>query len=99
MLLAQGRLAACDLNRRPSAIDDPDRAAVSTGTPKSLAGSAGWTALGDIVGRADRPVMTDCPRADDRRGAVLGAGPGRGTLAPRSLSGSAQEGRSPDVVP
>jgi len=37
-----------------SAIDDPDRAAVSVGNLKSLAGSAGWPALGSIVERADR---------------------------------------------
>ncbi len=37
-----------------SAIDDPDRAAVSVGNLKSLAGSAGWRALGNIVERADR---------------------------------------------
>ena len=37
-----------------SGIYDPDRAAVSTGNLKSLAESAGWTALGDIVKRADR---------------------------------------------
>lgn len=37
-----------------SEIDDPDRAAVSVGNLKSLAGSAGWPALGGIVERADR---------------------------------------------
>ena len=37
-----------------STIDDPDRAAVSTGNLKSLATSEGWAALGEIVGRADR---------------------------------------------
>ncbi len=37
-----------------STIDDPDRAAVSVGNLKSLAGSAGWSALGGIVERADR---------------------------------------------
>ncbi len=37
-----------------STIDDPDRAAVSVGNLKSLAGSAGWAALGRIVERADR---------------------------------------------
>ena len=37
-----------------SNIDDPDRAAVSLGNLKSLAGSAGWPALGGIVERADR---------------------------------------------
>ena len=37
-----------------SAIDDPDRAAVSVGNLKSIAGSDGWDALGGIVGRADR---------------------------------------------
>lgn len=37
-----------------SDIDDPDRAAVSLGNLKSLAGSAGWPALGGIVERADR---------------------------------------------
>lgn len=45
------------LNGKPlriSDIDDPDRAAVSVGNLKSLAGSAGWAALGGIVARADR---------------------------------------------
>ncbi len=37
-----------------SAIDDPDRAAVSVGNLKSIAGSDGWNALGGIVERADR---------------------------------------------
>jgi histidinol-phosphatase len=37
-----------------SAIDDPDRAAVSTGNLKSLASSNGWQKLADIVARADR---------------------------------------------
>lgn len=37
-----------------SAIDDPDRAAVSVGNLKSLARSDGWSALGGIVARADR---------------------------------------------
>ncbi|MGI9223608.1 MAG: inositol monophosphatase family protein [Woeseiaceae bacterium] len=37
-----------------SDIDDPDRAAVSTGNLKSLAGSPGWLRLGEIVARADR---------------------------------------------
>lgn len=37
-----------------SAIDDPDRAAVSTGNLKSLAASDGWSVLGKIVERADR---------------------------------------------
>ena len=37
-----------------SPIDDPDRAAVSTGNLKSLARSDGWAALGGIVARADR---------------------------------------------
>jgi histidinol-phosphatase len=37
-----------------SRIDDPDRAAVSTGNLKSLAGSDGWSGLGEIVARADR---------------------------------------------
>jgi histidinol-phosphatase len=37
-----------------SRIDDPDRAAVSTGNLKSLAGSDGWAGLGRIVERADR---------------------------------------------
>lgn len=37
-----------------SRIDDPDRAAVSVGNLKSLAGSPGWAALGSIVERADR---------------------------------------------
>jgi len=39
---------------RISRIDDPDRAAVSVGNLKSLAGSDGWSALGNIVERADR---------------------------------------------
>ena len=45
------------LNGKPlkiSRIDDPDRAAVSVGNLKSLAGSDGWTPLGEIVERADR---------------------------------------------
>lgn len=45
------------LNGKPlkvSRIDDPNRAAVSTGNLKSLAGSDGWQALGSIVERADR---------------------------------------------
>ncbi len=37
-----------------SSIDDPDRAAVSTGNLKSLAESEGWPALGRIVARTDR---------------------------------------------
>ena len=37
-----------------SDIDDPDRAAVSTGNLKSLAAGAGWRKLGSIVERADR---------------------------------------------
>ncbi len=37
-----------------SAVDDPDRVAVSVGNLKSLAGSDGWSALGSIVERADR---------------------------------------------
>lgn len=37
-----------------STIDDPDRAAVSTGNLRSLANSAGWSNLGTILGRADR---------------------------------------------
>jgi histidinol-phosphatase len=37
-----------------SAIDDPDRAAVSTGNLKSLASSAGWSAFGNVVKNADR---------------------------------------------
>jgi histidinol-phosphatase len=37
-----------------STIDNPDRAAVSTGNLKSLALSEGWSKLGDIVARADR---------------------------------------------
>jgi len=39
---------------RVSGIDDPDRAAVSTGNLKSLAASGGWGALGQVVARADR---------------------------------------------
>ncbi len=37
-----------------SGIDDPDKAAVSVGNLKSLAGSAGWSSLGRIVQQADR---------------------------------------------
>ena len=37
-----------------SDIDNPERAAVSTGNLKSLAQSNGWSALGGIVQRADR---------------------------------------------
>jgi histidinol-phosphatase len=37
-----------------SDIDDPDRAAVSTGNLKSLASGDGWQKLADIVARADR---------------------------------------------
>ena len=37
-----------------SDIDDPDRAAVSTGNLRSLALSDGWNKLGEIVARADR---------------------------------------------
>lgn len=39
---------------RVSGIDDPDRAAVSTGNLRSLAASDGWEALARIVERADR---------------------------------------------
>lgn len=39
---------------RVSDIGDLDRAAVSTGNLKSLALSAGWSGLGEIVARADR---------------------------------------------
>ena len=39
---------------RASSVDDPDRAAVSTGNLKSLASSEGWAALGNIVAQADR---------------------------------------------
>jgi len=39
---------------RVSSIDDPKRAAVSTGNLKSLARSAGWEKLGSIVATADR---------------------------------------------
>ena len=45
------------LNGEPlkiSNIDNPDRAAVSLGNLKSLAGSDGWSSLGGIVERADR---------------------------------------------
>lgn len=45
------------LNGQPlgvSNIDEPDRAAVSVGNLKSLAGSDGWASLGNIVERADR---------------------------------------------
>jgi len=37
-----------------SDIDNPDRAAVSVGNLKSLAGTDGWSSLGRIVERADR---------------------------------------------
>lgn len=37
-----------------STIDDPDRASLSVGNLKSLAGSDGWSSLGQIVERADR---------------------------------------------
>ena len=37
-----------------SRIDDPERAAVSTGNLKSLARSEGWDRLGEIVAAADR---------------------------------------------
>jgi histidinol-phosphatase len=37
-----------------SRVDNPGRAAVSTGNLKSLAGSDGWNALGRIVNQADR---------------------------------------------
>ncbi len=37
-----------------SAIDDPERAAISTGNLKSLAQSDGWSRLGKLVARADR---------------------------------------------
>ena len=37
-----------------SSIDDPDRAAVSSGNLRSLARSEGWAAFADVVGRADR---------------------------------------------
>ena len=37
-----------------SSIDDPRRAAVSTGNLKSLAKSAGWEKLGEVVAAADR---------------------------------------------
>ena len=37
-----------------SDIDDPDRAAVSTGNIGSLAKSVGWGSLGEILARADR---------------------------------------------
>lgn len=39
---------------RVSDVDNPDRAAVSVGNLKSLAGSEGWSSLGSIVERADR---------------------------------------------
>ena len=45
------------LNGEPlkiSRIDHPDRASVSVGNLKSLAGSEGWAPLGSIVERADR---------------------------------------------
>ena len=37
-----------------SDIDDPERAAISTGNLKSLAGSEGWSRLGDLVAKSDR---------------------------------------------
>lgn len=37
-----------------SGIDDPDRAAVSTGNLRSIASSDGWNVLGSILARADR---------------------------------------------
>ena len=37
-----------------STLDDLDSAAVSTGNLKSLASGSGWSALGEIVARADR---------------------------------------------
>lgn len=37
-----------------SAIDDPGRAAISTGNLKSLAASDGWSALGEFVAVSDR---------------------------------------------
>jgi len=37
-----------------SAIEDPDRAAISTGNLQSLAQSDGWSRLGKLVARADR---------------------------------------------
>ena len=45
------------LNGQPlkvSRVDDPDKAAVSTGNLKSLAQTSGWERLGSIVARADR---------------------------------------------
>lgn len=45
------------LNGKPLKVGDiaePDRAAVSTGNLKSLAASAGWAKLGEIVALADR---------------------------------------------
>ena len=43
-----------DETARVSDIDDPEQAAVSTGNLRSLALSDGWSALGDILARADR---------------------------------------------
>ncbi len=43
-----------DQRLQVSDIDDPERAAVSTGNLKSLARSPGWAALGSIVTDADR---------------------------------------------
>ncbi len=43
-----------DQSLHVSAIDDPDRAAISTGNLKSLAASAGWEQLGKVVARSDR---------------------------------------------
>jgi histidinol-phosphatase len=45
------------LNGQPlkvSRVDDPEKAAVSTGNLKSLAQTSGWERLGSIVARADR---------------------------------------------
>jgi histidinol-phosphatase len=43
-----------DVRLNVSSIDDPDRAAVSTGNLGSLAGSDGWARLGAELARADR---------------------------------------------
>ncbi len=43
-----------DTRLQVSTIDDPGRAAISTGNLRSLAASPGWNALGEIVAASDR---------------------------------------------
>jgi histidinol-phosphatase len=43
-----------DERLRVSDVDDPERAAISTGNLKSLAASDGWSRLGDLVARSYR---------------------------------------------